>query len=262
MTGTPPHIGAQGLELAYEGKPALAGVDLRVARGEMVGIIGRNGSGKSTLLKLIGRLLSPGAGAVHLDGKLLASLPTGELARSMAMLPQSPVPPAELTVRELVGYGRYPHVPWLRRFGGQDRAVIERAIQACRLEELAGRRLDSLSGGERQKAWVAMALAQQPRVMLLDEPVTFLDLGQQLEVMDLISRLNRDEGITVVAVMHDLNLAARYCERLVALEKGRIHADGPTDEVMSPGVLREVFGIEARIGNDPVTGRPVCYPYL
>ena len=262
MSETPPHISVTGAEVSYEGKLALDSVDLAFARGEMAGIIGRNGSGKSTLLKLIGRLLVPSDGAVYLDGKALASLPMGELARSTSVLPQAPTPPAELTVRELVGYGRYPHVPWLRRFGGRDHEIVEGAIESCRLEELAGRRLDTLSGGERQKAWVAMALAQQPRVMLLDEPVTFLDLGQQLEVMDLVSRLNRDEGITVVAVMHDLNLAARYCERLVALKDGRVCADGPTADVMSPAVLREVFGIEARIGQDPVTGRPVCYPYL
>ncbi len=262
MAQTPPHISVSGAEVSYDGKPALGGVDLHVARGEMVGIIGRNGSGKSTLLKLIGRLLAPSSGAVYLDGKALASVPMGELARSTSVLPQAPAPPAELTVRELVGYGRYPHVPWLRRFGGQDHEIVEGAIASCRLEELAGRRLDTLSGGERQKAWVAMALAQQPRVMLLDEPVTFLDLGHQLEVMDLVRRLNRDEGITVIAVMHDLNLAARYCDRLVALKDGRVCADGPADEVMSPAVLRDVFGIEARIGRDPVTGRPVCYPYL
>ena len=261
-TETPLHISVTGAEVSYDGKLALDGVDLAFDRGEMVGIIGRNGSGKSTLLKLIGRLLAPSSGAVYLDGKALASLPMGELARSTSVLPQAPAPPAELTVRELVGYGRYPHVPWLRRFAGHDRAIIEGAIEACRLEELAGRRLDTLSGGERQKAWVAMALAQQPRAMLLDEPVTFLDLGHQLEVMALVRRLNRDEGITVVAVMHDLNLAARYCERLVALKAGKVCADGPTSEVMTPDVLREVFGIEARIGQDPVTGRPVCYPYL
>ena len=259
-TETPPHISVTGAEVSYDGRPALDGVDLTFARGEMVGIIGRNGSGKSTLLKLIGRLLAPGAGAVYLDGKALASMPMGELARNTSVLPQAPAPPAELTVRELVGYGRYPHVPWLRRLGVQDHTIIEGAIEACRLEDLADRRLDTLSGGERQKAWVAMALAQQPRVMLLDEPVTFLDLGHQLEVMDLVGRLNRDEGITVVAVMHDLNLAARYCERLVALKAGRVCADGPTAEVMSPTVLREVFGIEARIGRDPVTGRPGVLP--
>ena len=179
----------------------------------------------------------------------------------MAVMPQAPASPQQLTVRELIGYGRYPHIPWLQRFGIRDREVIQETMQSCRLEDFADRQLSTLSGGERQKAWIALALAQQPSVMLLDEPVTFLDLGHQLEVMDLIAELNQAHGITVVIVLHDLNLAARYCSRLIALKSGGVYADGPTEEVVREDILREVFGIGARIGVDPLTQQPVCYPY-
>ena len=254
-------ISVEGATVAYAESPVLKDVDLQVAAGEMVGVIGRNGSGKSTLLKVIGRLLKPSSGAVYLNGERLASLPPQTVAQRMAMMPQAPAYPPELTVRELVGYGRYPHIPWLKRFGVRDWKVIQDTLHSCRLEDLAERPLSTLSGGERQKAWIALALAQQPRIMLLDEPVTFLDLGHQLEVMDLISELNREHGITVIVVLHDLNLAARYCPRLVALKSGVVCADGATHDVIQEDVLREVFGVGAHIGSDPRTNRPVCFPY-
>ena len=258
---TETNIRVEDLTAAYDRHPVLDDVDVSVSAGEMVGIIGPNGSGKSTLLKVISRLLAPEHGTVYLDGKSLSELPTGQIARKMATLPQAPPTPPELTVRELVGYGRYPHVSWLKRFAAQDRDIIEWTISKCSLEDLADRKLATLSGGERQKAWIAMAMAQQPRVMLLDEPVTFLDISHQLEVMDLVSELNRSEGITVIVVLHDLNLAARYCPRLIAIREGRIHSDGAANEVIHPDVLREVFGIGAHVSEDPLTQRPVCYPY-
>ena len=254
-------IKIENLNVGYDRKLVLRGVRIRVQQGEMIGIIGPNGSGKSTLLKAIGRLLDPDSGAIYLDGKALAEFPAGELARRMSALPQAPPTPDELSVRELVGYGRYPHISWLKRFGDTDREVIESAIRICRLEYLAERKLSTLSGGERQKAWIAMAVAQQPKVMLLDEPVTFLDINHQLDVMDLISSLNRRRGITVISVLHDLNLAARYCLRLIALKSGRIYSDGGAEEVIQPDVLRAVFGIGAHVGQDPLTQRPVCYPF-
>ena len=254
-------IRVENLTAAYDRQPVLDEVGVNVSAGEMVGIIGPNGSGKSTLLKVIGRLLSPESGAVYLDGKSLPELSNVQIARRMATLPQAPPTPPELTVRELVGYGRYPHVSWLKRFAAQDRDIIERTISTCNLDDLADRKLSTLSGGERQKAWIAMAMAQRPRVMLLDEPVTFLDISHQLEVMTLVADLNRSEGITVLAVLHDLNLAARYCPRLIAIRDGRIHSDGAANEVIQPDVLRAVFGIGARVAEDPLTRRPVCYPY-
>ena len=254
-------IRVEDLTAAYERQPVLDGVGIRVTKGEMVGIIGPNGSGKSTLLKVIGRLLDPESGAVYLDGKTLQEFSTIQIARRLAVLPQAPSAPPELTVRELVGYGRYPHISWLGRFADQDRDIAERTISRCRLEDLADRKLSTLSGGERQKAWIAMAMAQQPRVMLLDEPVTFLDINHQLEVMDLIASLNQSEGITVISVLHDLNMAGRYCPRLIAIKEGRVHSDGAAGEVIQPEVLRAVFGIGARVGMDPLTQRPICYPY-
>ena len=227
----------------------------------MVGVIGRNGSGKSTLLKVIGGLLKPSEGRVHVAGTALSDLSRADLGRRMSLLVQSPICPPETSVRELVEFGRFPHVRWPRRFGARDRGAVDSAIEVCGLSGLAERRLTTLSGGELRKAWVAMSLAQEPQVMLLDEPVTFLDVGHQLEVMELISRLNVQRGLTVVAVLHDLNLAARYCSRLIALSRGRIHSDAPVAEVIRPEVLREVFGIGALVGLDPWTQRPVCYPY-
>ncbi len=245
----------------YERQDVLDGIDIAIENGEIVGIIGPNGSGKSTLLKVMGRLLKPRSGAVFLDGKALQEQSTTEIARSMALLPQAPISPHELTVRELVGYGRYPHVPWLKRLGTGDFSAIDRAIAECHLEDLAHRQMSTLSGGERQRAWLALALAQEPQVMLLDEPVTFLDISHQLEVMELIARLNRERGITVLMVLHDLNLAGRYCHRMIALLDGEIVSDGTPEEVIRREVLRAVFSVDAHIIHDPHTGRPICFPY-
>ena len=254
-------IRVEDLTAAYDRQPVLNDVDIDIGTGEMVGIIGPNGSGKSTLLKVFGRLLNPKSGAIYLDGKALSEFSTSEIARRMSVLPQSPPTPPELTVRELVGYGRYPHIPWLKRFGNRDREIIETTIRICHLNDLAERKLSTLSGGEKQKAWIGMAVAQQPRVMLLDEPVTFLDISHQLEVMDLVADLNRNQGITVITVLHDLNLAARYCPRLIAVSGGRIHSDGTAQDVIQPEVLRAVFGVGAHVGEDPLTRRPICFPY-
>ena len=254
-------VWAENLIAGYDKSNVLTGVDVAIGNGEMAAIIGPNGSGKSTLLKVLGRLLKPREGTVLLDGNALRSMSTGEVSRHMAVLPQAPNSPAELTVRELVGYGRYPHVPWLKRMGAADHEVIDMAISECHLETLAQRQVSTLSGGERQRAWLAMALAQEPKIMLLDEPVTCLDICHQLEVMDLIAQLNEQRGITVLMVLHDLNLASRYCGRVIAVSKGRIAYDGPTEEVIRPEVLRDVFNVDAYIIQNPHTGRPVCYPY-
>ncbi|MCE2405165.1 MAG: ABC transporter ATP-binding protein [Dehalococcoidia bacterium] len=247
-------IQAERLVAGYDKTNVLTNVDVAVEDGEMVGIIGPNGSGKTTLLK-------PRSGGVYLDGKALREMSTGEVARGMAVLPQAPNAPPELTVRELVSYGRYPHVPWLKRLGEGDREVIDRALSECRLEAMAQRQVSTLSGGERQRAWLAMALSQEPKLMLLDEPVTLLDICHQLEIMDLIAQLNAKRGITVLMVLHDLNLASRYCERLIAVSHGRVAYDGPANEVIQPDVLREVFNVDAYIIQNPHTGRSVCYPF-
>ena len=259
--GDHPKIAVENLAAGYRRALVLDGVSVSVGEGEMVGVIGPNGSGKSTLLKAMGRLIAPKSGGVYLDGAAISGMSGGEVARRVSVLPQAPPAPDDLTTRELVGYGRYPHISWLKRFGERDREIIEKTLETCRLRALADRRVSTLSGGERQKAWIGMALAQSPRVMLLDEPAAFLDISHQLEVMDLVADMNRSLGITVIAVLHDLNLAARYCPRLIAVKDGAIFADGTADEVMRPDILRAVFGIGARVDKDPLTLRPVCYPF-
>jgi len=250
---------ASQLEGGYEGRPVIRGVDLRLAPGDFAAIVGRNGSGKSTLLKLLCGLLRPTAGAVSLDGQDIRSVSRRELARRLALLPQESDVPRDLTVRELVGFGRYARTGWLRRFGGGDREVVERAIESCELTDLASRAVGSLSGGERQRARIAMALAQEPAVLLLDEPVAALDAAHQLRSLELLDRLHREEGVAVLLILHDVNLAARYCRRLIGVAEGQVVADGSLEEALTPPVLRRITGLDAEIAADPITGRPACF---
>ncbi|MFL5733147.1 MAG: ABC transporter ATP-binding protein, partial [Chloroflexia bacterium] len=249
------------LQVGYGERVVLDGLSLRVTQGEITALVGPNGSGKSTLLKTLGRLLKPKVGSVLLDGESIARMPTAEVARKVAVLPQGPVAPAGLTVAELVEQGRFPHAGALRMLRHQDYAAISEALELTGMAEFAHRQLDSLSGGEKQRAWIALALAQATPVLLLDEPTTFLDIGHQLEVLDLVQRLNIEKGMTMVLVLHDLNQAARYAHRMVALHEGRIVADGKPAEVITPELLASVFGVRAHILTDPERGTPVCLPY-
>ncbi len=252
---------ASDIEAGYAGKPVLDGLDLQLADGEIAGIIGPNGSGKSTLLKVLARLLKPDRGVVYLGDRNIRRMGSRQVARRLAVLPQHPTAPTGLTVRDLVGYGLFPHTPWLSRLGRTDGGVIDEALDQCNLRPLADRPLATLSGGERQRAWVAMALAQRPRVLLLDEPVTFLDVSHQLDLLELLVRLNAERGITMVMVMHEINLAARYCHRLLAMRDGRIVRDGTVEQVLQPEVIEQVFGIAAAVAACPVSGRPMCHFY-
>jgi iron complex transport system ATP-binding protein len=252
---------AEALRVGYGERAVLDELALEIVRGTITTLVGPNGSGKSTLLKALARLLRPTDGAVYLDGKAISSLPTAAIARELAILPQGPSAPAGLTVRELVEQGRFPHVGALRMLRQQDHAAITAALELTGMTPFAHRPLDGLSGGERQRAWVALTLAQDSPVLLLDEPTTFLDIGHQLEVLDLVQRLNRTRGMTIVLVLHDLNQAARYADRMVALQRGRIVADGPPREVLTPHLLETVFGVRAHIVNDPQSGTPVCLPF-
>jgi len=245
------------LRAGYGKKPVLHGIDLRLSTGRITGLIGPNGSGKSTLLRVAGGLLKPRAGSVRLLGKAVHDLPPRRLARTLAFMPQHPVPPPGVTVRELVGYGRAPFNAWYRPTPPGDHRLIEALLERCDLTALADRLVDTLSGGERQRAWIAMALAQQPEVLMLDEPVSALDIGHQLEVMDLLADINREHQTTLVIVLHDLNLAARYCEQLVALRDGRLVAAGPTDTVLTPETIRTCFNVEPRF-HPPVDGCTLC----
>ncbi len=233
-------------------------ISLTLAESDFAAIIGPNGSGKSTLLRTLCRLQKPTTGRVLIDGKPVRDMPTKDVARVLALVAQSPPVPHDMTVLDLVAHGRYPHRGFAEQLTGSDRAIVESAIARCDVEAFAGRRLATLSGGERQRAWIAAALAQEPRILLLDEPTSALDIRHQLAVMDLLRGLNEREGITIGIVVHDINLAARACSRIIAMRKGQIIRDAKPGEVITPELMREVFGVETEIGTDPATGAPVC----
>jgi iron complex transport system ATP-binding protein len=251
----------EDLKVGYGERIVIDGLSLSIRQGEITALVGPNGSCKSTLLKAMGRLLKISGGAVYLDGVSIARLPTAAVARQIAVLPQGPVAPSGITVAELVEQGRFPHAGALRMLRQQDHAAISEALELTGMRDFAHRQLDSLSGGERQRAWIALALAQATPVLLLDEPTTFLDIGHQLEVLDLVRRLKVNRGMTIVLVLHDLNQAARYADRMVALDQGRIVADGPPASVLTTDLLNSVFNVHAHIISDPQTGTPLCLPY-
>ncbi|MEW2217211.1 ABC transporter ATP-binding protein [Streptomyces globisporus] len=251
---------AEGLTLGYGDRTVVDSLDLAVPPGRITVIVGANACGKSTLLRSMSRLLAPRAGRVVLDGKEVHRLPAKELARTLGLLPQSPVAPEGITVSDLVGRGRHPHQGIFSRWNEQDDAAVAAALEATHTEPLAERAVDELSGGQRQRVWIAMALAQQTDLLLLDEPTTFLDASHQIEVLDLLTDLNRSRGTTIVMVLHDLNLAARYADHLIALADGGLHASGTPSEVLTEETVRAVFDLDSRIIEDPVSGRPLMLP--
>lgn len=250
-------LDARRVVLGYDDRTVVDGVDLQVPDGRVTVIVGANACGKSTLLKGLARLLKPRGGSVLLDGRDLHRTPTREVARHLGLLPQSPVAPEGITVGDLVARGRSPHQRWWQQWTPEDESAVERALTATDVGDLAGRAVDELSGGQRQRVWLAMALAQETEVLLLDEPTTYLDLAHQVEVLDLVARLNADEARTVVMVLHDLNHAARYADHLVAMRDGTIVVEGRPEEVITPTLVREVFGLECVVVPCPVSGRPL-----
>jgi ABC-type cobalamin/Fe3+-siderophores transport system ATPase subunit len=252
-------LSVEGLSLGYSGREVVNDVSFAIDAGEMVAIVGPNGSGKSTLLRGMSRLQRPLRGRVLLGENDIRAIGAREVARHLAILPQSPDAGADLTVTELVWRGRYPHQGLLQRATRADYEAVEWALEAAHVEEIAGRALNSLSGGERQRAWIALALAQQPKVLLLDEPTSFLDIAHQIEVMHLLRRLNH-EGMTVVAVVHDLPLIGRFADRVIALRDGSVAFDGPATEVLEPERLERVFGVPMMVLRDPDTGLPIPLP--
>jgi iron complex transport system ATP-binding protein len=253
-------IEARSLTLAYDGRAVVHRLDLAVPPGRVTAVVGANGCGKSTLLRGLARLMRPQQGEVLLDGRPIAKLATREVARRVAILPQSPLAPEGLTVDDLVARGRYPHRSLLRPWSPADGEAVEAALAATRMTGLRARPLDELSGGQRQRAWVAMTLAQETEILLLDEPTTFLDLAHQIEVLDLLSELVARHGRTVVMVLHDLNQACRYADHLVAMRAGRIHAAGPPAGIVDATLVADVLGVTAQVIEDPVTGTPLCLP--
>ncbi|MFE7559007.1 ABC transporter ATP-binding protein [Kitasatospora sp. NPDC057500] len=251
---------ARELTLAYEARTVAEQLSLQIPDGRVTVIVGPNACGKSTLLRALGRLLKPTRGAVLLDGEELARVPTKQIARRIGLLPQSPSAPEGIAVADLVSRGRQPHQSWWQQWSAEDEAAVAEALERTSTAELAERGVDELSGGQRQRVWIAMALAQGTDILLLDEPTTFLDIAHQVEVLDLVRRLNVERGRTIVAVLHDLNQAARYADHLVAMREGRIVAQGPPAEVVTAELVREVFGLDSVVVPDPVTGTPLVVP--
>lgn len=253
-------LSATRLQLSYGDHTVITDLDLHVPPGQLTSIVGANASGKSTLLKSMSRLLKPHAGQVLLDGKAVHHMPAKKLAQTLGLLPQSPIAPEGITVADLVGRGRHPHQGILTRWTATDDAVVADALDATGTDRLADRPIDELSGGQRQRVWIAMALAQQTHLLLLDEPTTFLDVSHQVEILDLLSELNSNAGITIVMVLHDLNLAARYRDHLVMLVDGGIYAAGPPAAVLTETSVETVFGLKNQLIEDPISGQPLVIP--
>ncbi|MEJ7647493.1 MAG: ABC transporter ATP-binding protein [Nakamurella sp.] len=259
----PALLEARGISLRYDSAgaaPVISELDLALPPGRVTMIVGANGCGKSTLLRGLSRLLRPTAGSVVLDGTDIHRMPARELATRLGLLPQAPLAPEGITVEELVGRGRSPHQGWFGRLTDADRTAVREALAHTGCVELADRPVDELSGGQRQRAWIAMVLAQQTDLLLLDEPTTFLDIAHQVDVLDTVAELNARRGTTVAIVLHDLNLAARYADHLVALRAGRIIAAGPPNEIVTAELVYEVFGLRCTVIPDPVAGTPLVIP--
>jgi iron complex transport system ATP-binding protein len=254
-------LSTENLQIGYGDKTIVENLNLQINKGEITTIIGANGCGKSTILKTLARVHSAKSGIIYLDGKMIHKVPTKEIARKMAVLPQGPEAPNGLTVYELISFGRSPHQSGFGRLTDNDRKVIDWALEVTGLTSFSAQPVDALSGGQRQRAWIAMAIAQETDLLLLDEPTTYLDMAHQLEILQLLEKLNREQSRTIVMVIHDLNHASRFSHHMVALRSGTIVKEGTADEVMTPDVLKTVFQIDAEIVKDPRTKKPVCLCY-
>lgn len=252
----------ENLSTGYGNHIISENLNLTIPAGKVTALIGANGCGKSTLLKSICRIIVPLSGKVMLDGKRLSDYDSRCLAKRIGILPQNPVAPAGLTVRELVMYGRAPHKSsFFARNSQEDREIVEWALKETDMLDFGDVSIDHLSGGQRQRAWIAMAIAQNTDILFLDEPTSFLDVAHQMDVLHLVEHLNREYGKMIVMVIHDLNEAARFADYLVAMKKGQILYQGRPQEVFTKTMLRDIFGIDSEIMTDPRTGRPLCIPY-
>lgn len=235
-------------------------LDLKIAPGRLTVLLGPNGSGKSTILRAIARLQPVAAGSILLDAQAITRMSTKEFARRVGLLAQGATAPEGLRVIDLVRQGRYPHRPLFGGWGADDDAAVAEALALTSLQELQDRPLEALSGGQRQRAWIAMTLAQATPILLLDEPTTYLDIAHQVDLMNLIRRLVDTRAMTVVAVLHDLNQAARYADHLIMLKAGKIMAKGPAREIITPEIIARAFGVEVKVFHDPDSGLPFCLP--
>jgi ABC-type cobalamin/Fe3+-siderophores transport system ATPase subunit len=251
---------AKEVELAYDDKVIASNLTLAIPDGKVSVLIGPNGCGKSTALRALSRLLRPKAGTVVLDGRSIRDLSTKEVARSLAILPQILLTPESISVEDLVWFGRHPHRSSLRLQTSADRDTVEWAMRVTGVDVLRDQHVDQLSGGQRQRVWIALCLAQGTDLILLDEPTTYLDVAYQLEVLDLLSDLNRDQGKTVAMVLHDFNMAAEYADHIFVMHSGRLITQGTPEEVLTSKTIQDVFGVEAKVVPHPASGKPMCIP--
>ena len=252
---------ADQVETSYDNHTVFKNLSLNIKEGSITTIIGPNGCGKSTLLKTMGRILKQKSGTVYLQGQNLNMLPTKSIAKQLSLLPQNPIAPDELSVEELISYGRYPHRKNLNKLTSEDKETIEWAMEITKTYSFRARNLGTLSGGQKQKVWLAMALAQNTEVLLLDEPTTYLDMAHQLDVLKIVEELNEKHHCTVIMVLHDINHAARFSHEIVAMKAGSIIAKGTPLEIITKNILKTVFQINARVMVDPQNGAPVCFGY-
>jgi len=248
------------IQAGYDQKTILENINLSIPSNKISIIIGANGSGKSTLLKTMARLIKPTAGQVVLDGKSIYKMPSKELARTLGLLPQSPIVPEGITVADLVGRGRFPHQTFLKGWSKKDYEAVAEALEMMNIAEFADRSIDELSGGQRQRVWIAMALAQQTDILLLDEPTTYLDITYQVEILDLLMDLNKKFGTTIVMVLHDINLSARYADYLFAMRDGSLIAEGAPNDIISSELIKDTFNLDCQVMNDPVSNTPLIVP--
>ncbi|MGW3088890.1 ABC transporter ATP-binding protein [Streptomyces sp. NPDC001108] len=253
-------LAADAVTLGYDGRVVAEDLSVEIPDRSFTVIVGPNACGKSTLLRALARMLRPERGRVLLDGRAIHRLPAKKVARTLGLLPQSSVAPDGITVADLVGRGRYPHQGLLRQWSPEDERVVAESMAATGVDALADRHVDALSGGQRQRVWIAMALAQQTPLLLLDEPTTYLDIQHQIDVLDLCADLHETQGRTLVAVLHDLNHAARYATHLVAMRDGRVIAEGPPGEIVTADLVERVFGLRCQVIDDPETGTPLVVP--
>ncbi len=254
-------ISVKNLCVSYEDNIIIQDLDLAIPKGEITIIIGANGCGKSTLLKTISRINKPKKGDIFINGKNIKSIKEKNIAKEVAFLPQGPVCPSGLTVRQLVAFGRFPHQKMIGGLNSHDKEVIDWAIRETGLSEFSDREVENLSGGQRQRAWIAMTLAQETEIIMLDEPTTYLDMSYQLEVLEVLQKLNKEKKITVVIVLHELNNACRFADNIIGLKKGRIICEGRPIDVINKETLKEIYGIDASLVNSENGEYPICMEY-
>ncbi|CEI73323.1 MULTISPECIES: ABC transporter ATP-binding protein [Romboutsia] len=253
-------ISASNLKVGYEDKVIIENLNLEINKGEVVSIIGPNGCGKSTLLKSLSRMIKPLSGEVFLEGKRIKDLKGKLIAQKVCLLSQHNNAPMDLTVEELVYFGRIPHKKWFETKTNNDKEIVDWAIENTGLSKYKNTPIGALSGGERQRAYIAQALCQKPDILLLDEPTTYLDISYQLELMELVREINEKFKITIVMVLHELNQASKYSDRLIIMKDGQIISDGRPNDVVNKDVIKKVYKIECDIDNDPQSNKPRIHP--